>query len=35
MKTEAALCWDPPTSPVVKTLPSNAGGEGVIPGQGA
>ena len=26
---------DFPGSPVVKTLPSNAGGEGSIPGQGA
>ena len=27
--------WDFPGSPVVKTLPSNAGGVGSIPGQGA
>ena len=27
--------WDFPSSPVVKTLPSNAGGVGTIPGQGA
>ena len=31
---EAALYWDLPTSPVVKTPPSNVGGVGVIPGQG-
>ena len=35
MKTEeAVLYWDLPTSPVVKTPPSNVGGMGVIPGQG-
>ena len=35
MKTEeAVLYWDLPTSPVVKTPPSNVGGVGVIPGQG-
>ena len=27
--------WDFPGGPVVKTLPSNAGGAGSIPGQGA
>ena len=27
--------WDIPSSPVVKTLPSNAGGAGSIPGRGA
>ena len=27
--------WDFPGGPVVKTLPSNAGGEGSIPGWGA
>ena len=27
--------WDFPSGPVVGTLPSNAGGEGSIPGQGA
>ena len=27
--------WDFPGSPVVKTSPSNAGGAGLIPGQGA
>ena len=27
--------WDFPGSPVVKTLPSNAGGMGLIPGWGA
>ena len=27
--------WDLPGGPVVKTLPSNAGGAGLIPGQGA
>ena len=26
--------WDIPEGPVVKTLPSNAGGAGLIPGQG-
>ena len=29
------LIWDFPGGPVVKTSPSNAGGEGSIPGQGA
>ena len=28
-------CWDFPGRPVVKTSPSNAGGVGSIPGQGA
>ena len=28
-------CWDFPGSPVVKILPSNAGGAGLIPGHGA
>ena len=28
-------CQDFPGGPVVKTLPSNAGGEGLIPGRGA
>ena len=27
--------WDFPSGPVVGTLPSNAGSEGFIPGQGA
>ena len=27
-------CWDVPGSPVVKSLPSNAGDTGSIPGQG-
>ena len=27
--------WEFPGGPVVKTLPSNAGGEGLIPGQGS
>ena len=27
--------WDFPGSPVVKTLPSNAGGAGLIPGGGS
>ena len=27
-------CWDFPSGPVVKTLPSNAGGVGSIPGWG-
>ena len=28
-------CWDFPGGPMVKTSPSNAGGAGSIPGQGA
>ena len=28
-------CWDFPSDPVIKTSPSNAKGEGLIPGQGA
>ena len=28
-------CWDLPGGPVVRILPSNAGGESTIPGQGA
>ena len=28
-------CWDFPGSPVVKTLPSNVPGVGLVPGQGA
>ena len=35
-KTEVKnTCGDFPGGPVVKTLPSNAGGAGLIPGQGA
>ena len=35
-KTEVKnTCGDFPGGPVVKTLPSNAGGAGSIPGQGA
>ena len=29
------MLWDFPGGPVVKTLPSNAGGAGLIPGWGA
>ena len=33
-KIRNSKCWDFPGSPVVKTSPSNAGGAGLIPGQG-
>ena len=32
---EETSWWDFPAGPTVKTAPSNAGGEGSIPGQGA
>ena len=35
MSSILLLTWDSPGGPVVKTLPSNAGGIGSIPGQGA
>ena len=35
MRIKTQLSGDLPGSPVVKTSPSNAGGAGSIPGQGA
>ena len=34
-KSKTVTRWDFPGGPVVKTLPSSAGGEGSITGQGA